>query len=175
MSARDRGRLLYKLAGLIRRQANRRTGNSRQQPIRESQYVDIPQSMRRVRILRGCERRSKAKRFLCQPDVQYTLREPLSVCGRHSANFRLMATNSRRARQPKYSCSQARRTNSCDGDGTKEKLIQAGFPDGVVNILPGYGETAGAALASHPNIDRSHSRARPKSEKIIARSAAEGC
>lgn len=34
-------------------------------------------------------------------------------------------------------------------------LIQeAGFPPGVVNILPGYGPTAGAAIASHPDIDK---------------------
>jgi phenylacetaldehyde dehydrogenase len=31
---------------------------------------------------------------------------------------------------------------------------EAGFPDGVVNIVPGYGETAGAALASHPDVDK---------------------
>jgi acyl-CoA reductase-like NAD-dependent aldehyde dehydrogenase len=29
-----------------------------------------------------------------------------------------------------------------------------GFPAGVVNILPGYGPTAGAAIASHKNIDK---------------------
>ncbi len=35
------------------------------------------------------------------------------------------------------------------------KLIQeAGFPDGVVNIVPGFGETAGAALAAHPQVDK---------------------
>ena len=32
--------------------------------------------------------------------------------------------------------------------------IQAGFPDGVVNVLPGYGPTAGAAIAEHPNVDK---------------------
>lgn len=31
---------------------------------------------------------------------------------------------------------------------------QAGFPAGVVNVVPGYGPTAGAAVASHPNIDK---------------------
>src|SRR6202049_3592316 len=28
------------------------------------------------------------------------------------------------------------------------------MPDGVVNIVPGYGETAGAALAAHPDVDK---------------------
>lgn len=35
-----------------------------------------------------------------------------------------------------------------------ELIIQAGFPAGVVNILPGYGPTAGAAIAKHPDINK---------------------
>lgn len=31
---------------------------------------------------------------------------------------------------------------------------EAGFPDGVINVLPGYGPTAGAALALHPDVDK---------------------
>lgn len=31
---------------------------------------------------------------------------------------------------------------------------EAGFPDGVINVLPGYGPTAGAAIANHPNISK---------------------
>jgi acyl-CoA reductase-like NAD-dependent aldehyde dehydrogenase len=32
--------------------------------------------------------------------------------------------------------------------------VEAGFPPGVINIVPGYGPTAGAAIASHPDIDK---------------------
>src|ERR1019366_1298607 len=35
-----------------------------------------------------------------------------------------------------------------------ELIAEAGFPEGVVNVVPGYGETAGAALASHPDVDK---------------------
>ena len=35
-----------------------------------------------------------------------------------------------------------------------ELIIEAGFPPGVVNILPGYGPTAGAAIANHMDIDK---------------------
>jgi len=35
-----------------------------------------------------------------------------------------------------------------------ELLLEAGLPAGVVNIVPGYGETAGAALAQHPDVDK---------------------
>jgi phenylacetaldehyde dehydrogenase len=35
-----------------------------------------------------------------------------------------------------------------------EILIEAGLPDGVVNIVTGLGETAGAALTNHPDVDK---------------------
>src|SRR4029077_12390155 len=35
-----------------------------------------------------------------------------------------------------------------------ELVQEAGIPDGVVNIVPGYGEAAGAALAAHPDVDK---------------------
>lgn len=35
-----------------------------------------------------------------------------------------------------------------------ELIKEAGFPPGVVNILPGYGPTAGAAIASHLSVDK---------------------
>ena len=54
------------------------------------------------------------------------------------------------------------------------KLIQeAGFPEGVVNIIPGYGETAGAALASHPGIDKIAFTGSTEIGKLIAKAAAQ--
>jgi aldehyde dehydrogenase (NAD+) len=35
-----------------------------------------------------------------------------------------------------------------------ELVLEAGIPPGVVNIVPGYGETAGAALAAHSDVDK---------------------
>jgi phenylacetaldehyde dehydrogenase len=35
-----------------------------------------------------------------------------------------------------------------------ELILEAGIPPGVLNIVPGYGETAGAALAAHPDVDK---------------------
>jgi len=35
-----------------------------------------------------------------------------------------------------------------------ELIVAAGFPEGVVNLLPGYGPTAGAAIASHMDVDK---------------------
>ena len=35
-----------------------------------------------------------------------------------------------------------------------ELILEAGFPDGVVNVLPGFGPTAGAAIARHMDVDK---------------------
>jgi len=35
-----------------------------------------------------------------------------------------------------------------------ELIMEAGFPEGVVNVLPGYGPTAGKHLAQHPDVDK---------------------
>ena len=35
-----------------------------------------------------------------------------------------------------------------------ELCQEAGIPPGVVNVVPGFGETAGAALARHPDVDK---------------------
>jgi acyl-CoA reductase-like NAD-dependent aldehyde dehydrogenase len=54
------------------------------------------------------------------------------------------------------------------------RLIQeAGFPEGVVNIVPGYGETAGAALAAHPGIDKIAFTGSTEVGKMIAKAAAD--
>lgn len=35
-------------------------------------------------------------------------------------------------------------------------IVQAGIPDGVVNVVTGFGHTAGAAISSHMDIDMVH-------------------
>src|SRR5262249_676484 len=54
------------------------------------------------------------------------------------------------------------------------KLVQeAGFPEGVINIVPGYGETAGAALASPKGIDKIAFTGSTEIGKVIAKAAAD--
>jgi len=38
--------------------------------------------------------------------------------------------------------------------GTAELVEEAGFPAGVINIVSGFGPTAGAALVKHENVDK---------------------
>ena len=50
---------------------------------------------------------------------------------------------------------------------------EAGFPDGVVNIIPGYGPTAGAAIAGHPGIDKVAFTGSTEVGRLIQRAAAD--
>jgi aldehyde dehydrogenase (NAD+) len=54
-----------------------------------------------------------------------------------------------------------------------ELAIEAGFPAGVVNLINGFGETAGAALVAHPDVDKIAFTGHVDTAKIIQRQAAE--
>jgi acyl-CoA reductase-like NAD-dependent aldehyde dehydrogenase len=54
-----------------------------------------------------------------------------------------------------------------------ELFQEAGFPEGVVNVVPGYGETAGAALVSHPDVDKIAFTGETKTGRLIMEEAAK--
>src|SRR5271155_3104404 len=88
----------------------------------------------------------------------YTLREPLGVVGQIIPwNFPLLMAA--------WKLGPALATGNCvvlkPAEQTPltalrlaEIIAEAGVPDGVVNVVTGYGETAGAALAAHPDVDK---------------------
>jgi len=54
-----------------------------------------------------------------------------------------------------------------------ELIIEAGFPPGVVNIVTGYGETAGAALVAHPDVNKIAFTGSTEVGKIINKAATD--
>jgi aldehyde dehydrogenase (NAD+) len=54
-----------------------------------------------------------------------------------------------------------------------EILLEAGMPDGVVNIITGYGHEAGQALAEHPGIDRIGFTGSPETGRKIVQASAD--
>lgn len=54
-----------------------------------------------------------------------------------------------------------------------EILMEAGLPNGVVNIITGFGETAGAALAAHPDVDKVAFTGSTEVGKLIVHAAAQ--
>jgi betaine-aldehyde dehydrogenase len=181
MSARDRGRLMYKLSQLIEEHsqelAELETADNGK-PIRESQYVDLPQVVENFEYFAGWATKIEGETIPVPGQMfNYTLREPLGVCGQIIPwNFPLLMAAWKLA--PALAAGNTIVLKPAEQTPVNAmelgKLIQeAGFPDGVVNILPGYGETAGAALAAHPGIDKIAFTGSTEVGKIIAREAAQ--
>lgn len=53
-----------------------------------------------------------------------------------------------------------------------ELALEAGLPAGVLNILPGFGETAGAAIAAHPGVAKVAFTGSTEVGKFIVQAAA---
>ena len=181
LSARDRGRLLYKLAQLIEAHAKELAAletADNGKPIRESAYVDLPQVVENFEYFAGAATKIEGETIPVPGQMfNYTLREPLGVCGQIIPwNFPLLMAAWKLA--PALAAGNTVVLKPAEQTPVTAlelgRLIQeAGFPDGVVNIVPGYGETAGAALASHPGIDKIAFTGSTEVGKKIAHAAAE--
>src|SRR5436190_3974100 len=181
MSARDRGRLLYKLSQLLDEHsaelaAIETADNGK--PIKESLYVDIPQVVENFEYFAGSTTKIEGETIPVPGRMfNYTLREPLGVCGQIIPwNFPLLMAAWKLAPALAAGNTVVLKPAEQTPVGAMElaKLIQeAGFPEGVVNIVPGFGETAGAALAAHPGIDKIAFTGSTEVGKLIAKAAAE--
>ncbi len=181
MSARDRGRLLYKLSQLIEEHtpelAELETADNGK-PIRESLYVDLPQVVENFEYFAGWATKIEGETIPVPGQMfNYTIIEPIGVCGQIIPwNFPLLMAAWKLA--PALAAGNTVILKPAEQTPVNAmelgKLIQeAGFPDGVVNILPGYGETAGAALAAHPGIDKIAFTGSTEVGKLIAGAAAQ--
>ena len=181
MSARDRGRLLYKLSQLIERDAAQLAEletRDNGKPIKESTYIDLPGVVENFEYFAGWATKIEGETIPVPGQMfNYTLREPLGVCGQIIPwNFPLLMAAWKLA--PALAAGNTVVLKPAEQTPVTAlelaKLIQeAGFPEGVVNVVTGYGETAGAALASHPGIDKIAFTGSTEVGKIIARAAAE--
>jgi betaine-aldehyde dehydrogenase len=181
ISARERGRMLYKLAGLIESRAKElaeleTTDNGK--PIRESLYIDIPAVAENFEYFAGWATKIEGETIPVPGQFfNYTLREPVGVCGQIIPwNFPLLMAAWKLA--PALAAGNTIVLKPAEQTPVTAlelaKLIQeAGFPDGVVNVVPGYGETAGASLAAHPGIDKIAFTGSTEVGKLIARAAAD--
>ena len=88
----------------------------------------------------------------------YTLREPVGVCGQiipWNGPIAMFAWKI----APALACGNVSIIKPAEQTPLTalrlgELILEAGIPEGVVNIITGFGETAGAAIASHPDIDK---------------------
>jgi phenylacetaldehyde dehydrogenase len=165
MTASERGRCIWKLADLIEQHgeefAQLETLDNGK-PLAVSRVADVPLVVDHFRYYAGWATKIEGETIPVsipgQRMLAYTLREPVGVVGQIIPwNFPLLMAawklgvalacgNTVVLKPAEQTPLSALRLG--------ELLEEAGFPAGVVNIVTGYGETAGAALAAHPDVDK---------------------
>jgi acyl-CoA reductase-like NAD-dependent aldehyde dehydrogenase len=162
LNPHQRARLLFKVADLVEKNAEQfaeleTLDNGK--AIFESKNIDVPITAEVFRYYAGWTTKIYGETNPSDPGVfNFTLREPVGVCGQIIPwNFPLLMASWKLA--PALACG-----NTCilkPAEQTPlsalrlgELMLEAGIPDGVVNIITGFGPTAGGALASHMDVDK---------------------
>ena len=165
MSPSERGKLLWKLAELIDQNgeelAEMETLDNGK-PVFFSRIVDVPTASDAFRYYAGWATKVEGSTIpISMPGGQYlayTLREPVGIAGQIIPwNFPLIMASMKLAPALAVGCTcvlKPAEQTPLTALRLGELIMEAGFPDGVVNIVSGFGETAGAALAAHPDVDK---------------------
>ena len=162
MRASERGRLLHRLADLIESnvdQLARLESLDNGKPVSVAKAVDVAKTVACYRYFAGWADKVHGKTIPIDGDfLCYTRHEPIGVVGQIIPwNFPMLmmawklapalATGNTVVLKP------AEQT-PLSALRIGELILEAGFPEGVVNVLPGFGPTAGAAIASHMDVDK---------------------
>lgn len=162
MDAADRGRLLLKLADAIEAHEEELIGLEALDaghPVRDARKLDVPRTSRCYRYFGGMA--DKLEGFV--PPVypgflNYIQREPVGVVGQIVPwNFPLMFTSWKMAPALAAGNTVVIKPSEITPLSTlriAELMKEVGFPDGVVNVVPGYGHIAGQRLAEHPEVQK---------------------
>jgi phenylacetaldehyde dehydrogenase len=168
MTASERGKLVWKLADLLEEHteefATLETLDNGK-PLTVSRAADVPLAVDMFRYMAGWATKLEGTTIPLSvpytPGVNYhayTLREPVGVVGQIIPwNFPLLMAAWKLAPALASGCTvvlKPAEQTPLSALRLGELIMEAGFPDGVVNIVPGYGETAGAALAAHDLVDK---------------------
>jgi aldehyde dehydrogenase (NAD+) len=180
MDARDRGRLMHRLCDLIEDDfeelaALESLDNGK--PIRDAKAADLPLVLDCLRYYAGYADKIHGQTIPIRGNYfAYTRREPVGVAGQIIPwNFPLLMAAwkwgpalasgctivMKPAEQTPLTCLRLARLAQ-----------KAGIPDGVINVVPGFGPTAGAAIVRHPGVDKVAFTGEHRTAQIIMREAA---
>ena len=164
----DRSRLIWKLADLV----EQHTDDLAQlecldngKPLVYARAVDVAAAVEFLRYMAGWATKIEGNTIAISvpfmPGARfhaYTLREPVGVVGQIIPwNFPLLMAAWKLGPALAAGCTAVLKPaeqTPLTALRLGELVNEAGFPEGVVNIVPGYGEIAGAALAAHPGVDK---------------------
>jgi len=180
MSATERGRLMFKLADLVDENAEElavlESYNSGK--IITDARGDVAGVSAWLRYYAGFADKIEGKTVPAGDGLfSYTLRQPVGVVGQIIPwNFPLLMLAWKWA--PALACGNTivmKLAEQTPITGMKMAALaaEAGFPNGVINVLNGFGETAGAAIVEHPGIDKIAFTGHVDTAKIIQKSAAD--
>jgi aldehyde dehydrogenase (NAD+) len=161
-SARQRGRLLYRLADLIEQEsaelaALETVDNGK--PIRDSRGFDVPATVDTFRYYAGFADKIGGQTIPLPGNYfTYTRREPVGVAGQIIPwNFPMLMVAWKWAPALAAGCTvvlKPAEQTPLTALYLAHLAQEAGFPDGVVNVVPGDGPHTGAALVRHPGVDK---------------------
>lgn len=180
MAPADRGKLLWKIADLLEAHlqefAELETLNTGK-PFVETSRIDVPTAIDCFRYYAGWATKIHGETIPVRgPFLNYTLRGPVGVIGQIIPwNFPIVMAAWKLA--PALAAG-----NTCVLKPAEltpltalrlgELISEAGVPNGVVNVVPGYGATAGIALVEHPGVDKiAFTGSTPVGQDIMRRAA----
>ena len=185
MSPSQRGRLIWKLADLLEAHTEEFAqieSLDNGKPLAIARVADVPLAVDLFRYMAGWATKIEGNTIPISAGTKrtqyfaYTRREPVGVVGQIIPwNFPLLMAA--------WKLGPALATGCCvvlkPAEQTPlsalllaELIAEAGFPEGVVNVVTGYGETAGAALAAHPDVDKVAFTGSTEVGKLIVQAAA---
>jgi acyl-CoA reductase-like NAD-dependent aldehyde dehydrogenase len=161
LSPSERGKMLWRIADLIERDAEALAQLEvldMGKPLRLARDDDLPMAIDHFRYFAGWATKIEGETIPVSAGsyLNYTVREPLGVVGLIIPwNYPLMLAAWKLA--PALACGNACLLKPAEQTPLTsiwlgQLLLEAGVPEGAVNILTGFGETAGAAITHHSGV-----------------------
>ncbi len=186
MTASERGKLIWKLADLLEKNLEEFAyleSLDNGKPFGVAKVADVPLAIDLLRYMAGWATKIEGNTIPISvpyaPGAKffaYTLREPVGVVGQIIPwNFPLLMAAWKLGPALCAGCTvvlKPAEQTPLSALRLGDLILEAGFPSGVVNIVPGYGETAGAALSGHHDVDKVAFTGSTEVGKIILKAAA---
>ena len=168
MTPSERGRIVWKIADLIESHLEefaQLESLDNGKPVSVARAADVPLAVDLFRYMAGWATKIEGNTIPISvpytPDARYlayTVREPVGVVGQIIPwNFPLLMAAWKLGPALSAGCTvvlKPAEQTPLSALKLGELALEAGLPDGVLNIVTGFGETAGAALAEHPRVDK---------------------
>ena len=182
MTASNRGKLLWKIGDLIEEHTNElaeleTVDNGK--PLMVARMADVPLAADMFRYMAGWATKIEGNTIPISFPGEFhafTMREPVGVVGQIIPwNFPLLMAAWKLAPALTCGCTvvlKVAEQTPLSALRLGELMLEAGIPNGVVNIVTGFGETAGAALAAHEDVDKVAFTGSTEVGKLIVKAAA---